>query len=323
MNSTPPTLPTLDTPATARAVAELPAHTAAVNALAFTPDRAILITADRDGGARVWDVASRTGIRGEIPRADPVRAIAVAPNSRHVALGSDGASGLIRLFDITEKAPAEGATLRGAHGGVLALAFSADGKMIAGGGEDNTLRVWEPAAGFRGDARAVLPGHTQPITCVAFAPDGLTATTGSRDNTARVWRLSRIRSSLRTALPHPAPVDAVAYLPDGKLLATACRDGRLRVWDLTPITPVVRAEFAGHAGGTRVLVVPSAEYLVGTADGATVTTWDVRTGKAVAVWQVPDGGGTSAALTVDGRYLARGTARGGVGVYRVAEKRGK
>jgi hypothetical protein len=69
--------------------------------------------------------------------------------------------------------------------------------------------------------------------------------------------------------------------------------------------------------------VASAELLVGTADGSVVTNWDVRTGKPVAAWDVPGGPGTSAALTADGRYLARGTAVGGVGVYRVAEKRTK
>ena len=321
MNS-PALTPATGAPATAKAIAEFPAHTGSVAALAFTPDRALLISADRGGSARVWTLASsKPSARGAFPGGDPVRSIACAPNSRLVALGSDTLAGLVRLFDITDAAPAEGATLRGARGAVLALAFSADGKLIAGGGEDNTLRIWEPDPGFRGDARAVLPGHTQPITAVAFAPDGQTAATGSRDGTARVWRLSRIRSSLRAALAHPAEVSAIAYLPDGKSLVTACRDGRIRVWDLTPITPAVRFEFAGHAGGTRVLSVASSELLVGTGDGSAAITWDLRTGKTAAAWSVPDGAGTAAALTIDGRYLARGGANGTVGVYRVAEKR--
>jgi WD40 repeat protein len=303
-------------------VAEFPGHTGAVAAVAFTPDRSLLVSADRDGAARVWDLASsKPGARGDIPRSgDPFRSIACALSSRLVALGADALSGLVRLYDITDKTPAEGPILRGARGAVLALAFSADGKLIAGGGEDNTLRVWEPGPGFRGDARAVLPGHTKPVAAVAIAPDGQTAATGSRDGTARVWTLSRIRSSQRAALPHPAEVDAVAYLPDGKSLVTACRDGRVRVWDLAAIKPAVRVEFAGHPGGTRVLVVASADMLAGTADGSVVTNWEIRTGKVAAAWDVP-GGGACAALTADGRYLARGTTAGTVGVFRVAEKR--
>lgn len=309
----------------AKAMAEFAGHRAAVAAVAFTPDRSLLVSADRDGNARVWDIAtSKPGARGDVPRSgDGYRSIACAPSSRLVALAADSLAGVVRLYDISDKTPAAGATLRGARGAVVGLAFSADGKLVAGGGEDNTFRVWEPGPGFRGDARTMLPGHTQPITTVAFAPDGLTAATGSRDCTARVWTLSRIRSSQRAALQHPAAVDAVAYLPDGRSLVTACRDGRLRVWDVTAIKPTVRVEFAGATGGTPVLTVASADVLAGTADGSVVTNWDVRTGKVLAVWEVPGGAGTCAALTADGRYLARGTAAGAVGVYRVAEKRAR
>ncbi len=309
----------------AKPIAEFPGHGGAVAAVAFTPDRSLLVSADRDGTARVWDLSSaRPGHRGDVPRSgDGFRTVACAPSSRLVALGADTLAGAVRLYDITEKAPADGPTLRGARGAVLALAFSADGKQVAGGGEDNTLRVWEPVPGFRGDARAILPGHTQPITAVAFAPNGLTAATGSRDGTARVWNLSRLRPGPRASLSHPAEVLALAYLPDGRSLATACRDGRVRVWDLTAIKPAVRLEFAGHAGGTSVLAVASADVLAGTADGSVVTNWDVRTGKVLAAWDVPGGAGTCAALTADGRYFARGGATGAVGVFRVAEKRAR
>ena len=303
-------------------MADLPGHAGGVVAVAFTPDRTLLVSTDIGGSVRVWLVgSSKPGLRGVVHKSrEHFRAVAAAPNSRAVALGS-GASGLVRLFDLTEKTPTEGANLRGARGAFEAVAFSADGKLVAGGGEDHTLRVWEPGPGFRGDARAILPGHTKPIGAVAFAPDNTTAASGSRDGTARVWTLSRIRSSLRATLPHPADVDAVAYLPDVKSLLTACRDGRIRLWDLSAVNPPVRAEFAGHPGGTRQLVLASPDLLVGISDGSSVLNWDLRTGALVAKWDVPGGAGTSAALTPDGRYLARGSTSGLVELFRVAEKR--
>jgi WD40 repeat protein len=303
-------------------MAEFSGHTSPVVAVGFTADRAIVVSADRDGTVRLWNLSSsKPPDRGTVPGSgDPTRSIACGPDGRVVALGA-GAGGVVRVHDFAGT-PGAGVPLRGGRGAVPGVTFSADGKLVAAGGEDNTLRVWEPgAAGFRGDARVVLPGHTKPITAVAFAPDGQAAATGSADGTARIWTLSRIRPSQRSVLNHPAAVDAVAYLPDGRSLVTACRDGRIRVWDLTPVNPVVKSEFVGLPGGARVLVVVSGDLLAGTVDGSFVANWDVRTGAAAAVWEVPGGAGTSAALTKDGRYLARGTAAGTLGVYRVAEKR--
>ena len=307
--------------APAKAIAEFAGHAAPVAAVTFSPDRALLVSADRDGTARVWDLGgAKPGPRGDVPRTgEPVRTLACAPNSRLLAVAADALGGLVRLFDISDKKPAPGVTLRGARGAVTAVAFSADGKLIAGGGEDGTLRLWEPGPGFRGDARAMLAGHTKPITAAAVAPDGQTAASGSLDGTARVWTMSRIRPGPRTTLPHPAAVHFVAYLPDGKSLVTACADGRVRVWDLSALKPTVRVEFAA---AVKVLAV-SADVFTGTSEGAVVTNWDARTGAVLGVWDVPGGAGTAAAFTVDGRYLARGTAAGAVSVFRVAEKRAR
>lgn len=270
----------------------------------------------------MWDLAgSKPGLRAELRT--PVggfRSLAFAPNSRVLAAGS--ASGSVSLFDVSEKAAPEVRVLRGGAGSIDALAFSPDGKQVAGAGEDHTLRVWEPGTGTGGEARALLAGHTRPIRAVAFAPDGHGAATAARDGTARVWALSRIRSSQRAELPHGGEAHAVTYSPDGKTAATAGSDALIRLWDLTVIKPTVRAELPGHAGGTRlVLIAPDAAALVSVGTGGEVIHWDLRSGAPRRVWEAPAGAAASVALTPDGRYLARGLADGAVEVHRVAEKR--
>lgn len=307
----------------AKLLVELKGHTGAVTALAFSADRCMLASASRDGTARVWNISgSKPGPRCSISKSgEPFRGLAFSPNSRALAVGNGSVSGLAWLFDVTEKDPQELATMRGARGQVAALAFSPDGKLVAGVGEDQTLRVWEPGAGFRGDARALLPGHTKPVGAVVFAPDGLTVATAGQDATVRLWTISRLRSSQRAVLTHPGEVLALAYAPDGKTLATACRDGKVRLWDLTTINPKVRAEIAGPAGGARAMLAPDTGTLVGVGDGTRVLHWDLRSGKLLAEWEVPGGPAMAVALTPDARYLARGTATGPVELYRVAEKR--
>ena len=64
------------------------------------------------------------------------------------------------------------------------LAFSSDGKLLAGGGWDFAVRLWEVATG-----KAVAPttGCLDAVTCVAFAPDRRTVVAGDKSGVVRVW----------------------------------------------------------------------------------------------------------------------------------------
>ena len=64
------------------------------------------------------------------------------------------------------------------------VAFSADGKRIATGSEDNTVKVWDAE---RGQELLTLTGHTSVVFSVKFSPDGKRLVTGSYDRTAKVW----------------------------------------------------------------------------------------------------------------------------------------
>src|SRR6516162_1615677 len=71
------------------------------------------------------------------------------------------------------------ATLPAGHNDlVFAVAFSPDGKTLASGGRDNTIRLWEVVTGKHA---ATLKGHTTTVTSVAFSPSGKILASASED----------------------------------------------------------------------------------------------------------------------------------------------
>ncbi|WP_414590255.1 WD40 repeat domain-containing protein, partial [Scytonema sp. PCC 10023] len=65
-------------------------------------------------------------------------------------------------------------------------AFSPDGKTIASGSVDNTVRLWN----LNGQLLKTLSGHGSSVRSVAFSPDGKTIASGNNDNTVRLWNLN-------------------------------------------------------------------------------------------------------------------------------------
>ncbi len=247
------------------ALGDLKGHRGTVNALTFTNDGRSLVTAGTDGTIKVWNAATRALTRtlelehgaangmavdgrravtghgnGRIAVWDLETGVRLASFQRNdqsvwsvaflgdpdlvVAAAHDSA---VAVWDVRQSS-APISVLEGHDSAAQAVAFSANGGLIASGSADKTVRLWR-AEGMT--SVRIYRGHGDYVTALAFSPDGRKLASASLDGQIRVW--STLSSRLHFTLHgHKSRVTALTWAPDGETLVSASDDGSLRVWSI-------------------------------------------------------------------------------------------
>ena len=292
------------------------AHQGSVTAVAFSPGGREAVSSGTDGTAQILQVDTlRSGSALEL--SDQISAIAFAPHGERMLYATANAGsqanqiGLRLMYRSGEPTGGDVRVFRGFEDRITSAVFSRDGRLVAGGSDDGTVRVWE----IQSERKVAQLAVGLPVNCLSFVPnhpwilwggkdndlhlwnyesraelrrfeghayhvlgvqvtrDGHSAVSAGADRVIRIWDVGSGETT-RTLIGHSGPVNAVAISPDEKFILSASDDGTVRQWDFE--TGRLRFCFRGHAGAVRCLAVsPNSQQGLSGGDDWTVRLWNL------------------------------------------------
>lgn len=265
-------------------------HTSSVRYLDLAG--ATLVSAGLDQQVRSNSIDGSRPNRVLHESARPISDLVATPDGEHVAVAKVG--GDLTFLDMAADAGRE-ITIEGAHKGTIQALASSDPSMIASGGDDRVVRLWDATLG---SARATLEGHDSEVNRLAFSSDGKLLAAGTRGGTIKVWTVST-KTSI-TLAGHDKRVTTLAWSKDG-LLASGAHDGVIKTWDVTTGKERSRAMHTQHVAVLRFS--PDGRFLASGSQDQTVRIWDSRT-LALRAMHAHDNVLTNVAFSPDGKTLA-------------------
>jgi WD40 repeat protein len=190
-------------------------------------------------------------------------------------------------------------------GAVRAIVFSRDGKILATGGDDRIIRLWDTATGECIDK---WERHSDRINCIDFSADGELLASGSDDGSAKLWVLNS-GQCLKSLEAHTSAVRSLSFSPEKNLLATCGDDQTAKLWNAD--AGECLSTFISNT--SLILAVGFVEdwedgeewrAIACSSDDRTVRLWDIETGECAGILEGHADGVWEVAFSADGRHLA-------------------
>ncbi len=260
----------------------------------------VVITAGSDHSVKHWDATGRL-LGGIGMHVDAVTALAYAQGELVCAV-NDGKLKGINLStgktDFSVKAHPEGA---------IALTLASDSSLLATGGSDGVLRLWD---GKSGRFLTLFPkAHGGAITALQLTSDHSHLVSGSADHIIRVWRITGDAKQPTieyeaNIVAHDDVVNGLSLSPDDKQIASVSSDGSLKIWNLASGALVHRVRLG--SGGMVVVYSPDGRTIAtGSADGR-IRLWNPENGMPLPFMAAHERAVTALAWTLDAKILVSG-----------------
>jgi WD40 repeat protein len=229
----------------------------------LSPVRDLFATSGTDGAIRIWDLASHTRVM-------------TLRTEIHRRTGHDGVA--------------------------LALAFNAEGSLLASGHVDGAVHLWDLASGEELPARL---RHEGGVGALCFSPDGKKLASGGMDSTLKVWDvgLARGGEARRELVRQPSGVTSVSFLKDATWLVTGHVNKIIRVLDAQSYR--LLATLRGPEASVNLLCpAPDGRHLAVASGDRTIRLFDMESHAQLWLAQAQRRPATALSFFADGRHLA-------------------
>ncbi len=247
------------------------ADSRAIDALAFDPWGARVVTSDRSGGVVVWSLEGRELARLEGHTRSVWGAVFDPTGERVITASLDRTA---RVWDARSGKAIH--RLVGHEDRVIDVAVDSRARRVATASADTTVRVWNLDTG---ESIATLRGHTAQVNAVVFAPDDQLVSVAG-DGTARVWDLSH--GVQTAAYHHGGNLRGIGLDPRAGRLATGSWSSTVKIWDLrrqsrleTYTSPVART---GEDGTRSIEAMAEAGRLARIGTGG-IAAWELASSR--------------------------------------------
>ena len=258
----------------------LEGHKGQVQAVAFSPNGAIIASGSDDGAVKLWDAATDSELRtltghtrpaGRPPPGRParptiVRSVAFSADNLVVASGSEDYTA--KTWDVSTGALLR--TFEGHEGAITSMALC--GTLLASGSRDKTVKLWNTSTGA--ELRTLRGGQASSVLSVALSPDGTKVASGSGGGCI-LWDAA-LGTVLHTLTGLSGPIWSIAFSPNSAVVATSVGNG-FALFDVA--TGAMLRMIKEHASATRAVAISSDGTRVASGGGdCVIKLCDVTTG---------------------------------------------
>jgi WD40 repeat protein len=326
------------------------AHSGPVTSASFLADGTLVATSG-DSTAKIWNTSTWKLEHTLVGHPNYVGDLSFSPDGKFLGVTSassgsstfwlwDWASEYV-IFDLEGHKDTESIFA------FTSLKFSPNGMVVASGGLDGVIKLWDPKSGteiqtlgdhtadvtklafspdgtllasisldstiklytvIRGAERQSFSWHSSAVRSVAYSPTTTLLASGGEDSTVRLWNLTS-GMGFQTPLRHDGSVTSVDFSPNGTILASGSWDNKIKLWNST--SGMLKRNLTGHTDFVySVDFSPNGKVLASGSKDATVKLWNVSNGEELHTFSGVNGhiaSVFSVTYSFDGRMVVTGS----------------